>query len=98
MATGPKQLGQIYAYAPMPKFIWVAELSTRVLYPKGEIVGEVIWDATANQHDPSSFLFIHYPDRIIINDRNTLKPDRFDERAINVGSYPVYRNNLEEVP
>jgi hypothetical protein len=100
VASGPSALSQLYAYHPMPKFIWVAELSTRDLYPTGKIVGEVIWDATANQLDPFSFLYIHYPDRIIVNDRNSLsrRPGRFKEASMTLGPYDLYRNNLHEVP
>jgi hypothetical protein len=99
VASGPQALGRLYAFRPMPKFIWVAELSTRDLYPKGKIVGEVIWDATANQLDPFSFLYIHYPDRVIVNDRNSLSrgPDRFKEVSMKLGSYDLYKNNLQQV-
>jgi hypothetical protein len=99
VTTGPPQLGRIYAYSPMPKFIWVAELSTRDLYPTGKIVGEVIWDATANQIDPFSFLYIHYPSLLIINDRHSLSRsrDRFTEAKMALGPYDLYRNNLQEV-
>jgi hypothetical protein len=100
VASGPDELGRIYGYFPMPKFIWVAELSTRELYSNGKILGEVIWDATANQIDPFSFLYIHYPTLMIVNDRHSLSRtrDRFTELSVGLGPYDLYRNNLQDVP
>jgi hypothetical protein len=86
----------------MPKFIWICELSTKTLYPQGKILGELIWDATANHYDRYPFLVIHYPDAIIVNDRDSMVdgPERF---IINVSlpnkeAYDIYRNNLKECP
>jgi len=68
----PNDLGLLYSAMPMPKFIWVAELSTRALYPKGKVLGEIVIDATASFLDDFAFLSIHYPYLLILNDRDSL--------------------------
>jgi hypothetical protein len=96
------QLDQLYLQLPMPKFIWVCELSTRALYPKGKVLGEILWDATANHHDPYAFLVIHYPEAIIVNNRDALTddPGRFllNDPLPVADAYDIYRNNLQECP
>ena len=86
----------------MPKFIWLCELSTNEFYQKGEIVGEIIFDATANHLYRFAFLSIHYPDFIVFNDRNYLTndPERFISGNLigeRLQSYPLYKNNLKEI-
>lgn len=98
----PFNFSYIYSQMNMPKFIWICELSTEELYPKGEIVGEIIFDATANHHDMLSFLSIHYPDFMVLNDRKSLTkdPKRFikgELDATEILSYPMYKNNLKEI-
>jgi hypothetical protein len=56
----------------MPKFIWVAEISTLEKYKHRQIIGEIIIDATASVDDEYSFLHIHYPGILRINDRNLI--------------------------
>lgn len=86
----------------MRKFIWLLELSLAGLYPQKQIVGEIIFDATANHEDRFSFLAIHYPDFILFNDRNKLgnQPGRFINfklPASQVMPYAMYENNLKEI-
>jgi hypothetical protein len=98
----PNNLSYVYCELSMPKFIWVCEISTPDLYSKSEILGEIIFDATANQYDRLSFLAIHYPDFLLLNDRNYLTddPKRFTMGRISAGGltpYKCYINNLHEV-
>jgi hypothetical protein len=98
----PFNLSSAYCTLDMPKFIWVCELSVNEFYQKGEIVGEIIFDATANHHDRFAFLSIHYPDFILLNDRNYLTndPKRFlsgNLKEESLQSYPLYKNNLKEI-
>lgn len=100
--TLPLGLSDVYCALRMPKFIWVCELSTPELFQQGKVVGEIIFDATANPHDRLAFLAIHYPDLLLLNDRDALTdvPDRFTvDRLDNDGleSYDCYVNNLCEV-
>ncbi|MBI5561837.1 MAG: hypothetical protein HY894_03135 [Deltaproteobacteria bacterium] len=98
----PAHLSSTYAEMGMPKFIWVCELSTAGLYRQRRIFGEIVLDATATKWDEFSFLAIHYPDRVIFNDRNCAVdvPEKFYGRRFaftDLPSYPMYINNLTEV-
>ncbi len=98
----PNQIHQLYLQLPMPKFIWICELSTRTLYPTFKILGEIIWDATANHYDPYAFLAIHYPEAIIINNRDSMAddPSRFliNDPLPMTDPYDIYIHNLKECP
>ncbi|HIJ95546.1 MAG TPA: hypothetical protein HPP94_07395 [Desulfuromonadales bacterium] len=98
----PFGLQDYYLQLPMPKFIWICELSMGGFYPNKQIVGEIIFDATASHRDRFSFLAIHYPDFILFNDRDALgdAPNRFkyEHLAANtIQSYAMYINNLREI-
>lgn len=98
----PFDLQKNYCEMPMPKFIWVCELSLEGFYPKKQIVGEILFDATANHRDRFAFLAIHYPDFILFNDRNKLgnAADRFKPFRLPVEKiipYAMYENNLKEI-
>lgn len=102
IAPLPYNLQRNYIEMSMPKFIWVCELSLAGLYPQKKIIGEIIFDATANHEDRFSFLAIHYPDFILFNDRNKLgnQPDRFVHFKLpttQVIPYAMYENNLKEI-
>jgi hypothetical protein len=98
----PNQLDHLYLQLPMPKFVWICELSTKALYPAGKILGEILWDATANQNDPYAFLAIHYPRAIILNNRDSMAedPSRFllNDSLPVADAYDIYRHNLKECP
>ncbi len=94
-------ISRVYAELAMPKFIWVCELSTPELYARGQVVGELIFDATANQYDRFAFLAIHYPDLLLLNDRSFLTddPKRFSVHKVKfsgLSPYYCYINNLCE--
>ena len=90
----PFGISRAYAELPMPKLIWVCEISTPDLYANGKVLGEIIFDSTANPYDRLSFLAIHYPDFFLLNDRNSItdNPERFqifkveDQLAISYNS------------
>lgn len=98
----PFGISNVYCEMPMPKFIWVCEISTPALYRNCQITGEILFDATANHKDRFAFLSIHYPDFLLLNDRNALTDDpiRFKFGELNTDDmipYPCYINNLCEV-
>lgn len=100
--TAPCGLGDVYCEMPMPKFVWVCEISTPDLFREGKIAGEILFDATANWLDRMAFLSIHYPDFFMLNDRDYLTDDpkkfkygRLDTDVII--AYDCYVNNLSEV-
>lgn len=90
---------KFYIELPMPRFIWVVEISTVGKYREGKVVGEIIFDSTANKYDMFSFMYIHYPGFFLINDRNKIgdDPDRFKVSEIeleNVSDYSIFISNL----
>ena len=93
---------KIYIELPMPKFIWVVELSTVDKYKQQKAIGEIIFDSTANKYDRFSFMYIHYPGFLLINDRNKVGNDmtRFDTSEIelaNISDYGIFISNLRRV-
>ena len=98
----PFGISNVYCEMAMPKFIWICEISTHDLFKKKKIAGEILFDATANFHDIFSFLAIHYPDFLLLNNRDcqTIDPERFiayDVEAKEMIPYSCYVNNLCEV-
>lgn len=98
----PFGISNVYCEMAMPKFIWICEVSTHDLFKKKKIAGEILFDATANFHDIFSFLAIHYPDFLLLNNRDcqTIDPERFiayDVEAKEMIPYSCYVNNLCEV-
>ncbi|ADH86704.1 papain-like cysteine protease family protein [Desulfurivibrio alkaliphilus] len=98
----PFGISDVYCEMAMPKFVWVCEISTPELFKKGEIAGEILFDATANWLDRMAFLAIHYPDFFLLNDRDFLTddPKRFTIGNLdtdNIIPYRCYVNNLNKV-
>ncbi len=79
---------------PMPKFIWVVEISTPKNYDEMMVDYRWVIDATANQYEKYPFLFIHDKEKMIIHDRaidRRLYKVSFDSL---VQPYELYKNNL----
>ena len=98
----PLGIANVYCEMAMPKFIWVCEISTPDLFKDGKIAGEILFDATANPHGRMAFLSIHYPDFLLLNNRDFLTndPKRFSIHAVDTDEiipYHCYVNNLSEV-
>lgn len=98
----PFGISKVYREMKMPKFIWVQELSTKSLFKDQKVIGEIIFDATANPHDRFAFLAIHYPDFLLLNDRDYLTNDPRQFSIHNVDTkkieyYGCYINNLCKV-
>jgi hypothetical protein len=76
----------------MPKFIWIAELSTVDLYAEGKSNGYLILDATGAPR-VESIVFIVYPGQWCYFEDGKL------EKLVvsDIHTYPVYRNNLKGV-
>lgn len=98
----PFGISDVYCEMAMPKFVWVCEISTHELFKDGKVVGEILFDATANPRDWFPFLAIHYPDFFLVNDRDCLTndPKRFSVHRVDTDQmipYHCYVNNLSEV-
>jgi hypothetical protein len=74
----------------MPKFIWVAELSSHGLYKQNKAFGFIIIDATGSD-STDSIVLITYSDKIITFTDNNF---RIYEREF-CKLYDIYRNNLK---
>jgi hypothetical protein len=93
----PYDLARIYTRLPMPKFVWISELSTKAAYRRGEILGEIIWDATASDEDFFSWLVIHYPERLFVNDRSSDISGVQERHFPSPVPYSLFRHNLHEI-
>lgn len=64
-SLGNNVLKEIYNTTVFPKFVWVCELSTPLLYSEGKVMGEIIIDATSSaEAKMNSFIMLHYPGAI----------------------------------
>ena len=73
----------------MPKFIWIAELSTKDLYKQNKAFGFIIIDATGSD-TTESIILIAYSDRFIFFEDNKIKVLEKDNNY-----YNIYINNLK---
>jgi hypothetical protein len=93
---GNPQVAEIYRAIPLPRFIWVTELATAKDFPT-KILGEVIWDATRNEHEVDGWIALHYPEMLTLDAGSALnrltKIEKFTLDSSN--SYESYRSNLE---
>jgi len=94
-------LAQLYLQIPMPRFIWVCELTTLDRYTRSnpKVLGEIIWDATASQNEVLPYI-LHYPELFTAMDRNIIgpKPNDFLKIAFKTyDEYDIYKNNLVEI-
>lgn len=79
---------------PMPKFIWIVELSEPLLYDQKKVNYRWIVDATANPYEKFPFLLIHDSGKMIIYDR-TYRDKIYEvdfTRALS--PFAIYENNL----
>ena len=87
---------KLYLEMSMPKFIWVVELSTLDKYKNKKIIGEILFDSSANKRDMLPFLSIHYPGFLLINDRSQRgsKISTFSVDDTKITDYDMYISNL----
>lgn len=60
------EFSDAYRHYSLPHFIWITEIHCLAKYPKN-CIGQIVWDATSTPHDAESFLFLHYPNVLIVN-------------------------------
>ena len=78
--------------AEMPKFIWVAEISTKELIKQGLANGLVIVDATEpNIHFNKPLILAIYEGSLLTLDGNFCKLQR---KAVHLPSFSIYEHNL----
>lgn len=97
---GHPEVERLYRQVPLPHFIWVCELSTPSDFAAGNILGEIIWDATRNVWETEGWLAIHYPEILLVDVGSVLNnTQNLFTFNLTKGSkaYPMYRSNLKEV-
>ncbi|MGH7176740.1 MAG: hypothetical protein ACREJC_05110, partial [Tepidisphaeraceae bacterium] len=95
---GSPDVLEMYLNLPLPHFIWVCELSDVKLYPN-RVLGEIIWDATRNEHEPNGWIALHYPEVLIVDAGSALNqgPRLLESAVASATDYPIYESNLERV-
>ena len=92
----------IYIDTKFPKFVWLYEFSTKSLYKEGEILGEMVLDATASRTEGmDSLILFRY------TNLRACRSSTSDTFEMTIGSlmgeyglsrtYPLYKNNLREI-
>lgn len=87
----------LYRHLPMPHFIWVCEIADFSDYAKGrQVMGEVLWDATRNAHEPDGWIALHYPEVLVVDAGSALNMPQEMQRFSLEGSksYSLFESNL----
>lgn len=98
-AMGSKKVETLYRYLPMPRFIWVCDISTPEDYEKGLIHGELIWDATRNGHEHSGLVALHMPEKVVYNKGSAYnQPKELVIMSLRQSEpYALYISNLQHI-
>ncbi len=97
---GHPTVARIYRNLPMPHFIWVCEIADFDAYAdKHEILGEVIWDATRNAHEPNGWVALHYPEKLLVDTGSAFnRSQQITEFQLDpVNSYSLFSSNLHSL-
>jgi hypothetical protein len=85
-------LRDVIIETPMPKFIWIAELSTKELIKQGLANGLVILDATeANTNNIKPLIFATYQDNILTIDKDI---NKVEINVLPLHPFKIYTHNL----
>lgn len=79
---------------PMPKFIWVAELSDKSLIKKKQASGILILDATEANIGADMMIFTAYQGEINIFGDSTGIPEKY---SLSLPPFMIYENNLKNL-
>jgi hypothetical protein len=79
---------------PMPKFIWIAELSNKALFKQNKANGIIILDATeANNRFIRPLILGAYDDHFLYFDKKT---EEFAKITLPLVAFSIYENNLKK--
>lgn len=94
--AGNPKVAEIYRSLPMPRFIWVTEIGIPEEFPD-RVWGEVLWDATRNEHEVDGWIAVHYPEFLALDVGSALNtlPNMKKFNLDSHTSYEPYRSNLE---
>ncbi len=95
-----------YLHYSLPHFIWISEIHSLADYPR-KCIGQIVWDATSSPHDGESFLFLQYPNMLIVNavphfnrQKGPLPKDLFEIPVENAPedflTFQPFENNLSQ--
>lgn len=79
---------------PLPKFVWIAEMTTPELYDDRRVLYRWILDATANPYEMYPFLLIHDFQEIVVNERTQRNELYRLTMQDEFQSYEMFENNL----
>jgi hypothetical protein len=88
----PKDFKNKILKLPMPKFIWVCELTNKKHLARGKCYGTILLDATEpniNKYKP--LIFMHIDDLALYKQKGSLSSDKLKN---SLTEYDVYKNNL----
>ena len=88
---------KVYRHLPMPHFIWVCEIADYGEYAQDrKVLGEIIWDATRNAHEPDGWIALHYPECLVVDAGSALnQSSKLESFALESNnSYSLFRSNL----
>lgn len=90
----------VYRNLPMPHFIWVCELADYTKYAsQSQVLGELIWDATRNAHEPDGWIACHLPERLAVDVGSAFNRQQdlrfFPLKASS--SYSLFNSNLHSL-
>ncbi len=79
---------------PLPKFVWIAEMTTPELYDNRQVLYRWILDATANPYEMYPFLLIHDLHEIVVNERTERNKLYRLNLQNDLQPYEMFENNL----
>ncbi len=97
---GNAEVEKFYRRLPIPHFIWVCELAEVDEYrQEKKILGEVIWDATRNAHEPDGWIALHYPEVLLADVGSALnRPQQIVKMSLTDSiSYLLFESNLQTI-
>lgn len=84
----------------MPHFVWICELAEYEEYARDQkVLGEVIWDATRNAHEPDGWIALHLPESLAVDVGSAFNlPQSFQTFPIPAhNSYSLFDSNLHSL-
>jgi hypothetical protein len=100
---GHSTVESIYRNLPMPHFIWICEIADFAEYAKSrKVLGEVIFDATRNAHEPNGWIAVHYPEKLLADYGSAFNgpqsPESIKEFPLDpTNSYSLFCSNLHSL-
>lgn len=90
--TFQEDIRDVIIETPMPKFIWIAELSNKENFKKGLAEGLIILDATeANTYNNKPLIFAAYQGTILTQDKNN---NKIQKKVLPLQAFKMYTHNL----